>query len=123
MRWALLTLILAIATLAYFFGLRFGYLTLTPTWMYNAQGENSYAYRVYSTDGQIILTGTCDTKAGQATFRLFAPNGRYLGGQTCPKGQYNVRLKGGGEIGDYRLAVQLDRYTGKLELNEQRSEP
>jgi len=121
MRVILVVLALAIGILAAFFGLRVGYLSLTPTWMYNAQGVNSYTYRTYDPSGRIILTGTCDTHSGRATFRVYAPNGAYVAGQECIPGRYGINLQAGGEVGLYRLEVTLEHYTGHLDLIEQRA--
>ena len=120
MRWALLVLVIGVAALAYFFGLRLGYLSLTPTWMYNAQGMNTYAYRTYGDGTRVRLVGTCDTRAGKATFRLFDPNGQFVAGQTCTPGKYGINLGGENAIGFYRLTVEFDHFTGRLQIDEQR---
>ncbi|AFZ69166.1 hypothetical protein [Deinococcus peraridilitoris] len=121
MRWAWIVLIVAVATLAYFAGLRFGYLSLTPTWMYNAQGNNSYTFRTYDERGEVFLSGSCTTRSGEATLRLYAPGGTFVGGQVCRAGSYNLALRGGGEIGLYKLTVDFNHFTGRLEINENRS--
>lgn len=121
MRWALLVLVLALGALGYFFGLRFGYLSLTPAWMYNAQGLNTYSYRTYDDRGQVVLSGSCMTMSGQATLRLFSPSGQFVKGQACSKGKFSLNLNGGGEPGYYRLAVELNHFTGRLEVNEGRA--
>lgn len=123
MRWATFVLIVGLGLLVYFFGLRLGYLSLTPTWMYNAQGSNTYSYQLADTSGSLRLVGSCDTRAGQATLLLFRPDGARIDGQECVKGKYSLNLQAKGNPGFYKLQVLLDHFSGRLEIAEDRSGP
>lgn len=122
MRWFLAILVLGLAALAYFFGLRLGYVSLTPTYMFNAQGVNNYTYRTFDATARLILTGRCETRSGQVALRLFSPSGRQLASALCTEGNtFALNLQGGGEIGFYKLTVDFDRFTGVIEINENRA--
>lgn len=121
MKWALLITAVAIAALTYFYGLRVGYVTLVPTYMYNAQGVSTYTYQTYPDGTKLGVVGICDTRSGQATLRLYDPSGKFVSGQTCVKGRYGVSLGAREDaVGFYRLEIELDHYTGRLELDERR---
>lgn len=120
MRILLLALVAAVALLYFTLGLRFGYVTLTPTQLLNAQGQNSYTFELYDEGKSVGVTGTCAVRGGQATLRLLDPSGTQVAGQSCPKGQWSLRLLGGGQPGRYRLLVNFDHYSGTLELRETR---
>lgn len=120
MRFLLLALVAAVLLLYFTFGLRFGYVTLTPTHLLNAQGKNQYAFELYE-DGQSVgVTGTCTVRSGQATLRLLDPSGTQVAGQSCPKGTWSLSLIGHGQPGMYRLIVEFDHYTGTLNIQETR---
>ncbi len=123
MRWAIIVLIVGLVALTSFFGLRLGYLSLTPVWMYNAQGQNVYSYQLADTSGSLKLMGTCTTRSGAATFLLFRPDGTRIDGQECVKGKYSLNLQAKGTPGFYKLQVLLDHFTGRLEIAEDRSGP
>lgn len=121
MRWFLIVLVLGIGALAYFFGLRVGYVSLTPTVMYNATGVNNYTYRTVEVSSRLILNGRCETRSGQVTLRLLSPTNRQVASALCSAGtSFGLNLQGGGEIGFYRLTVEFDRFTGLIELVENR---
>ncbi|PYE54929.1 hypothetical protein [Deinococcus yavapaiensis] len=122
MRWVLVVLALAIAALAYFFGLRLGYVSLTPTYMFNAQGVNNYSYRTYDANARVILTGRCETRSGVVALRLYSPSNRQVASALCTAGNtFALNLQGGGEVGYYVLNVEFDRFTGMLEIDENRA--
>ena len=123
MRWAVVVLVVGLGVLAYAFGLRFGYLSLTPSWMYNAQGTNGYSYQLADAGDTLTLAGSCRTYAGRATLLLFRPDGSRADGQQCIKGNYRLSLRGGGGVGFYKLRVRLDHFTGRLEIGEERGGP
>ena len=120
MRYLIVALALAVALLYVTFGLRFGYVTLTPTQMLNAQGQNRYSFELYEDGKNVGVRGTCTARSGRATLRLLDPSGTQIAGQSCPKGEWSLRLLGGGQPGFYQLVVDLDRYTGTLDLSEVR---
>ncbi|WP_034384684.1 hypothetical protein [Deinococcus sp. YIM 77859] len=120
MRFLLLALVAAVLLLYLTFGLRFGYVTLTPTHLLNAQGENHYTFELYEPNQKVGVTGTCAVRSGQATLRLLDPSGTQVAGQSCPKGTWSLSLLGQGEPGIYRLVVAFDHYTGTLNLQETR---
>ncbi|MFB9994342.1 hypothetical protein ACFFLM_20500 [Deinococcus oregonensis] len=121
MRFLLVVLVLVLGLVYFFFGLRFGYVTLTPTQMLNAQGENNYTFEVFEPGQSVGVTGTCRTSGGRAVLRLYDPKGTQIAGQACPKGQWTLQVMGKGDSGAYRLNVQLDHFTGVLKLNETRN--
>ncbi|MEF2278043.1 hypothetical protein V3W47_07000 [Deinococcus sp. YIM 134068] len=122
MRFLFVALAVAVALLYFTVGLRFGYVTLTPTHLLNAQGENRYAFEVYDEGKSVGVRGTCSVRSGKATLRLLDPRGTQVAGQTCPKGEWSLSLMGGGQPGIYRLSVEFDRYSGTMDLKEVRRE-
>ncbi|EYB69452.1 hypothetical protein DEIPH_ctg006orf0017 [Deinococcus phoenicis] len=120
MRFLMLALVAAVALLYFTFGLRLGYVTLTPTHMLNAQGQNRYTFQLYEGGKSVGVQGTCAVTSGRATLRLLDPGGTQVAGQSCPKGKWSLKLLGSGETGSYRLIVDLDHYTGTLDLKETR---
>ncbi|MDB5046374.1 MAG: hypothetical protein JWQ08_2424 [Deinococcus sp.] len=121
MRFLVVALALLVGILYYTVGLRFGYVTLIPTRMLNAQGENNYFFEVFEPGQAVGVTGTCSTSGGRAVVRLYEPSGTQIAGQACPKGQWALQVVGKGEAGRYRLNVQLDHFTGVLDLKESRN--
>lgn len=120
MRFLVVVLALVVGLVYFFFGLRFGYVTLIPTRMVNAQGENNYVFDVFEPGQSVGVTGTCRTSGGRAVLRLYDPKGTQIAGQACPKGQWALQVLGKGDSGRYRLNIQLDHFTGVLDLNETR---
>lgn len=120
MRFLLLALVAAVALLYFTFGLRLGYVTLTPTHLLNAQGQNSYAYSLFEDGKSVGVRGTCTVSSGRATLRLVDPSGTQVAGQECPPGRWSVSLVGSGHPGVYRLYVEFNHYTGTLDLDEVR---
>ena len=120
MRLLILALAAALALLYFTFGLRLGYVTLTPTQLLNAQGQNRYSFELYEDGKHVGVRGTCTVRGGHATLRLLDPAGTQVAGQSCPKGTWSLRLMGGGQPGMYQLIVDLDRYSGTLDLKELR---
>jgi hypothetical protein len=119
-RFLFVALAVAVALLYFTVGLRFGYVTLTPTRLLNAQGENRYAFELYDDGRSVGVQGTCSVSGGQATLRLLDPRGTQVAGQTCARGNWSLSLLGGGQPGIYRLSVEFDRYTGVMDLKEAR---
>lgn len=124
MRLLLIALVAALALLYVTLGLRFGYVTLTPTWLVNAQGQNRYTLEVYEEGQRVGYRGRCEVQSGRAVLRLLAPDGRQIVGRTCQKmndrGDWALHLVGGGQPGRYQLVVDFDAYTGLLDLSETR---
>lgn len=120
MRYLLLALVAAVVLLYFTLGLRLGYVTLMPTHLLNAQGQNAYAYRLYEAGKSVGVRGTCTVRDGRATLRLLDPSGTQVAGQACPPGTWSVALSGSGSPGIYRLVVDFNHYTGTLDLNEVR---
>ncbi len=115
-----LLLILAVALgLTYHFGgVKLGLVTLTPARMWNAQGENTYAYLDGGSGVQV--TGECEAKSGLAILRLIDPDGLQVGGQQCPKGTWTIGMTGKGKTGSYRLTIAYLNYTGSFNLKVNR---
>lgn len=118
MRWALIVIAVLGAALAYFVGLRFGYMTLTSTWMYNAQGTSRYAFRQYDEGAPLRIHGNCLTRSGTVTFRLYDPNRTEVASQHCPDGEYVLNLKGTGDTGFYQLEITYEHFTGRIYITE-----
>lgn len=124
MRLLLTALAAALALLYVTLGLRFGYVTLTPTWLLNAQGQNRYVLQVYEEGQRVGYRGRCEVQSGRAVLRLLGPDGRQLAGRTCQKvgdrHEWTLHLVGGGQPGQYQLVVDFDAYSGLLDLSETR---
>ncbi|AWT35288.1 hypothetical protein GCM10008956_10760 [Deinococcus arenae] len=117
----LLAALALVLTLMYFtFGLRFGYVTLTPTYMLNATGESRYGFITYDDKQSVGVRGTCDVRKGNVTVRLLDPGGTQVAGQVCPKGKWGLAAMGKGRQGTYELVVEYKDFTGTLDLNETR---
>ncbi len=113
---ALLLILAAVVGLTYTFGgIKLGLVTITPTRLWNAQGENSYAY--LNGGAGVQVTGECKSKSGLAILRLTDPDGLQVAGQQCPKGAWSINMAGKGKIGSYRLSIAYLDYTGSLDLN------
>lgn len=113
-----LALLAAIAVLYFSTGLRVGYVTLTQTYLLNASGTNNYTLRTLEDGQQTGVTGQCSVRNGRAVIRLYDPSGTQIAGQTCLKGTWSLDVVGGSTIGPYRLVVNLDGYTGSLNLKQ-----
>jgi hypothetical protein len=120
MRLLVVVLLLALAALYFTFGLRVGYVTLTPTYMVNATGENKYTFRVYDQNQEVGVRGSCSVTSGRATFRLTDPKGTQIAGQVCPKGQWALNVLGTGDVGNYKLTIDLEKFTGVIDIKEAR---
>lgn len=120
MRLLVVVLLLALTALYLTFGLRLGYVTLTPTYMVNATGENRYTFRVYDQNQEVGVRGTCSVRSGRATFRLTDPRGTQIAGQVCPQGQWGLNVLGTGDVGNYTLTIDLQKFTGTIDINEAR---
>lgn len=113
---ALLLIVAAVLGLTYTFGgIKFGLVTLTPTRMWNAQGESNYAY--LNGGSGVQVTGECKSKSGFAILRLTDPDGLQVAGQQCPKGTWSINMAGKGKIGSYHLNIAYLDYTGSLDLS------
>lgn len=121
MRLLVLAVLAALAVLYFTVGLRFGYVTLTETQLFNATGTNTYVFRTLEDRQQVGVTGTCRVRSGRATLRLFGPTGTQVAGQVCQKGEWSLNVMGSGKTGNYRLEVEFDKYTGSINLNETRA--
>ncbi|MFC4425593.1 hypothetical protein [Deinococcus navajonensis] len=120
MRLLLLVLALVVAAVYATFGLRFGYVTLTPTYMWHATGQNSYVYRTYEPRQIVGVQGRCKVNSGHAILRMYDPRGVQIAGQTCQKGQWALNLSGSGAAGNYRLVIDLEKFSGVIDLDEVR---
>ena len=117
----LLAVIAALALLYFSIGLRLGYVTLMPTQLFNAQGQNRYGYEAYEPSQSVGVVGTCRVRQGRATLRLFDPSGQQVAAQTCVPGVWALRLTGHGQQGFYRLVIDFSRYSGVMDLKESRT--
>lgn len=120
MRLLVVVLLLALTALYLTFGLRLGYVTLTPTYMVNATGENRYTFRVYDQNQEVGVRGTCSVRSGRATFRLTDPRGTQIAGQVCPQGHWGLNVLGTGDVGNYTLTIDLQKFTGTIDIKEAR---
>ncbi|SMB91558.1 hypothetical protein SAMN00790413_01190 [Deinococcus hopiensis KR-140] len=114
--------VIAAAVLLYFtVGLRLGYVTLMPTQLYNANGQNHYGFEAFEDNQSVGVTGTCRVREGRAVLRLLDPSGKQVATQTCVPGVWSLQLTGYGQQGFYKLYINFDRYTGVMDLNESRN--
>lgn len=120
MRLLLLILAAALAAMYLTFGLRFGYVTLTPTYLFNASGENSYSLQIYDSGQKVGMRGRCEGNSGTVTLRLVDPKGTQVAGQSCPAGKYSLNLMAEGQPGIYKLHVTFDKFSGMLDITEAR---
>ena len=124
MRVLLVALAAAVALLYFTLGLRLGYVTLTETYLLHASGTNTYAFRTLE-DRQVVgVTGSCHVSSGRATVRLYNPLGKQVAGQVCERGtrdDWSLKVLGGGQAGTYRVVVNFDQYTGRINLKETRA--
>lgn len=120
MRLLVMVLLLALAALYLTSGLRLGYVTLTPTYLVNATGENRYTFRVYDQNQEVGVRGSCAVRSGRATFRLTDPRGSQIAGQVCPQGRWGLNVLGTGDVGNYQLTIELEKFTGTIDVKEAR---
>ncbi|GAA5501630.1 hypothetical protein Dxin01_01366 [Deinococcus xinjiangensis] len=121
MRYVLLVLLAAVAALYFTIGIRIGILDISDVYLFNANGTSTFNYRTFDTDQHIRLLGVCDVKSGEVTLRFLDPNNQQVAGQTCAtRGKYSLDLTGGGATGIYTLEVQYKKFTGHLNLDENR---
>lgn len=120
MRYLLIALALVVALLYSTVGLRLGYVTLTRTYMWNATGLNTYSLRTVEDGQRIGVTGSCEVRGGAVTIRLASPAGNSLAGQVCSGNdkRWALNVTGRGPAGIYRLTVDLEKFTGSLDLRE-----
>ena len=110
-----------VLTLMYFtFGLRFGYVTLTPTYMFGASGTNRYTYQIYEPNQTVGVEGSCTVRSGEVTLRLLDPKGSQVAGQSCPKGSWGLKLVATGDPGRYTLEIEMRKFSGVMDLKETR---
>lgn len=120
MRYILGLVLMLVVVLYLTIGLRVGYITLSPTYLFNASGTNTYPMNTVENDQKVGVTGTCNTKSGEAVIRLFNAEGVQITGQTCTKGKFSLNVIGGsGPPQLYKLEVVMKKYTGTLTLEPQ----
>ncbi|UBV41649.1 hypothetical protein LAJ19_08235 [Deinococcus taeanensis] len=120
MRFLLAALALVLTLMYFTFGLRFGYVTLTPTYMLNATGEGHYGFSTFEEGQHVGVRGSCSVRRGNVTLRLLDPKGIQVAGQICPKGTWALNLLGSGPNGTYELIVEYRNFTGTLDITEAR---
>ncbi|WP_029475622.1 hypothetical protein [Deinococcus frigens] len=120
MRLLVVGLGLGLAALPLTSGLRLGYVTLTPTSMFNATGENRYTLRAYDPDQAVGVRGSCKVSSGRATFRPTDPKGTQSAVQVCPQGQWGLNVLGAGDGGNYTLTTDLEKFSGTIDIEEAR---
>lgn len=122
MRYFLTALGLLFALLYFTVGVRVGYVTLTRTYLWNATGKNTYAFRTLEDGQRIGVTGSCQVKSGTATIRLFNSSGAQVDGRMCTpaKQPWALEVMGTGPAGLYRLTVDFQKFTGNIDLRETR---
>lgn len=118
MRYVFAALVVLLATLYFTLGLRLGSPTLTETLLLNATGVNTYTFSTNETRQRVGVVGACRVRSGEATVRLLAPDGTQIAGQTCRQGEWSLSVLGGGQPGNYRVVVEFDHYTGRLNIEE-----
>ena len=52
--------------------------------------------------------------------RLTDPKGSQIAGQVCPKGQWALNVLGTGDVGNYNLTIDLEKFTGTIDIKEAR---
>ena len=109
-------LAMAVVLLYFTVGLRLGYVTLTETYLLNADGVNVYVYHTLDDNQRVGVTGRCQVRNGRAVLRLFGPSGKQVAGQVCEKGVWSLSALGGGQAGTYRLNVEFSNFTGSLDI-------
>lgn len=117
----LVAVVAAVALLYFTIGIRLGFVTLSPTYLFNAQGHNSYSFETYEDTQAVGVTGTCRVRKGRAVLRLIDPSGNQVAGRTCPRGFYTLELMGKGQQGFYRLEIDFEHFSGVMDLKETRS--
>ncbi|MFC6590887.1 hypothetical protein ACFP81_01780 [Deinococcus lacus] len=122
MRVTLAFLALIIAGLYFTVGVRLGMVTLMPVQMFNAEGISNYKFSVPDSKGRVGVKGTCSVSSGKATLVLLDPKGHPLGGAECIRSAqpWAINLMGGGQTGNYTLQINYQKFSGKIDLKEQR---
>ena len=110
MRLLLVALALVMTLLYFTFGLRVGYVTLMPTYLFNATGVNRYSYEIYDEEQKVGIGGSCKVSSGQAVFRLLDASGSQVAGQACPKGT-KVNFSSG-----WRSGALVDAYLYEFDV-------
>ncbi|WP_293914154.1 hypothetical protein [Deinococcus sp.] len=115
-RVVLAVLVLGLVALYFTIGVRLGYVTVTPLYLFNAQGQTSYPFRLYD-EGKLVVNGQCEGRSGLATLRFLSPDGTELSSVKCPPGKWSLDMSGEGTKGIYTLVVDYKKYSGSMELN------
>lgn len=114
----LMLLLAAVIGLAYEYGgIKLGLVTITPTRMFNAQGTSSFSYLNGSNVNGVQVVGICRARSGNVVLRLTDPDGLQVGGQQCPKGEWAINMSNKAKLGQYKLNIEYQHYTGTLDLN------
>ena len=120
MRLLVVALVLVLTLMYFTFGLRFGYVTLTPTYMLNATGTSRYTFEIYDEKQRVGVEGSCKVSRGQAVFRLTDAKGVQVAGQVCPRGAWGLKMLATGDSGRYVLEIDFKKFTGIIDLAEAR---
>lgn len=116
-------LLLAVLAILYFtVGLRVGYLTISPMYLFNATGTNTYHFATLEDEQRVGVKGTCSVNSGSAVVSILDTTGGIVNSLSCSKkGTFALDLMAGGRTGEYTVKVDFQSYSGSLELNEQRA--
>ncbi|GHF98200.1 hypothetical protein GCM10017783_07750 [Deinococcus piscis] len=103
-------------------GLRLGAVTMMPTQMYAAKKEGIYTFRTTEQGNRVGVSGTCVATKGSANFYMLGADGTVQQSASCVPGQpWAINLMAGGPPGFYRLKVEYNNFTGKIDLTEERA--
>lgn len=116
-----LLVLLAGAVLALYLtiGVRIGFLTVTPAWLWNANGTNAYTVAVRAERSRIVLDVDTAVRGGQADMQLVGPGGAAVWRASVASGRNIVRRSftlQAPSLGEYRFRVNYLGTTGQLNV-------
>ena len=115
-------LALVVGGLYFTVGLRLGAVTMMPTQMYAAKGESTYSFRTTEQGNRVGVSGTCTATNGSANFYMLGADGAVQQSASCVPGQpWAINLMAGGRPGFYRLKVEYNNFSGKIDVTEKRA--
>lgn len=119
MRVLLVLLAGAILALYLTIGVRIGFLTVTPAWLWNANGTNTYGIDVHAERSRIVLDVESQIRGGEVGLRLVAPGGRTVWrAEVSPdrnlRRSYTIQAP---TLGEYRFRAEYLDTTGQLSVS------
>lgn len=119
----LVVLALIVGGLYFTVGLRAGLVTMMPTQMIAAKGEGNYTFRITEEGNRVGVKGTCTATKGSANFYMTDPQGRVQQSASCQPGQtWGINLMAGSSPGLYKLRVEYNNFSGKIDIAERRGD-